>query len=49
MAISEKQAASVGGLLISNVRRNVAYWHLADIPAAAANVCFWINDGQGWM
>jgi outer membrane immunogenic protein len=27
-------------------RRNVAYWHLADIPMYSANVRFWENSGR---
>jgi hypothetical protein len=36
-------------LFLSGLRVRGRYWHLADIPAAAANVRFWTNNGQKWI
>jgi hypothetical protein len=41
MALTDPWTASVGGLfLMQNDRRDVCFWHLADIPFALPNVRF---------
>jgi hypothetical protein len=45
VAINVRPPQLAATFAILNYRRDVACWHIADIPAAPAFVCSWGNSG----